>query len=168
MRTPRNQSKGPGLCRLFLLWALVGVCALSCSLLNRMRADFQELIETFTDPDEGIWNTLEGGPITCNPTTARPGGDLEMKSEYSVRPSGGARTITVRERWAVKREGKVLSTLKEDQKSLERGKYVVSGRMSVPRDAVPGPYTVEHRVEVCPPQEACLFVAQECSFEVVR
>ncbi|MBC7360300.1 MAG: hypothetical protein H5U10_17370 [Desulfacinum sp.] len=93
-----------------------------------------------------------------------------MVSEYSVRPSGLAETMTVRETWNLKRGGRVLYTLKEETKSLEKGTYLVQGRLVLPGDTLPGTYRIEHKVETRPRQEktATVHVTQECTFRVVR
>lgn len=152
-----------------LMGTLFGGCAVSDKLAARFMEDFQELKRTLKNPEDASWENLKTVTIRCLPETVRPGEEIKMESEYSVRPSGLAETMTVRETWNLKREGQILYTLKKETKSLEKGTYQVQGRLVLPRDILPGSYNIEHKVETCPFPEktATVHVTQECTFRVV-
>lgn len=170
MRALNQGSHRASLLALFVSGTLLWGCAMSDKLAARFLEDFQELKRTLKNPEDSSWEDLKAGTITCVPETVPVGGEIKMESAYSVRPSGWAESITVREVWNLKQRGKVLHTLKDEEKIREKGTFQVRGRLVLPPNILPGPYSIEHRIETCPSPEktSCVYVAQECSFQVAR
>lgn len=168
MRTRSQTICFCGLAGLVIL-ALVSLgCTTAHVMLDRFMSDFRELTKSWKAPPEGSQETLKIESITCEPKQIKPGKELEVLVEYSVRPPETRKALRIREEWVLKRGEMEISTLAKDEKERERGTYQIGGRIQVPKSVQQGKYTIEQKIETCPSDgtQDCLNDVMACAFEV--
>ncbi|WP_448383656.1 hypothetical protein [Desulfosoma sp.] len=145
-------------------------CSTADMLVDRFIQDLKELRSGRKPLAEDTGKTLDIESMTCQPSRMKPGHELDVLVQYSVRPPKPLNTLQIREQWILKRNEKQIGILAEEVNDRERGTYQIGGKIVVPKRLAEGSYTVEHKLETCPPGENqnCLYAAQKCGFEVYK
>ena len=81
------------------------------------------------------------------PETVRAGGSVNISTDYSVLLPPGQSTANVTESWVLKKDGKLLYSLPAKTATRSAGGWEADGVISVPGNAPPGTYVIEHRVK---------------------
>jgi hypothetical protein len=82
------------------------------------------------------------------PQTVSRGQMVIAKTDYSVVTPPGSATVRVDESWVLKKDGKVITTIKSDPQQRDAAGWKTEGGFTIPADAAPGTYIVEHKVTV--------------------
>lgn len=85
---------------------------------------------------------------STSPKTVSKGQLVVAKTDYSVVTPSGTSGVNVDESWSLKKDGKVLATVKSDPQQRVGGGWNTEAGFPVPETAEPGTYIVEHRVKV--------------------
>jgi len=81
------------------------------------------------------------------PETVRPGGSVNVSTDYSVLLPPGTSSAGVTESWVLKKDGKVLSNLPSKTATRSAGGWEADAVITVPSNAPAGTYVIEHRVK---------------------
>jgi hypothetical protein len=132
-------------------WAAVKVQQYNAAQARTSEADLRRYRKS--DPDFYGLNApvtssaVKIRSVKASPATVSPGALVVVKTDYSVVTPAGAGDATVNESWALKKDGKTLTTVKSDPQHRTSGGWGTEAGFPVPADAEPGTYVVEHRVK---------------------
>ena len=82
-----------------------------------------------------------------SPRSVRAGQPVNIATDYSVMLPASASTALVTESWALKKDGKVVTHLPEKSTSRSAGGWEAQAEITIPPDAPPGTYVIEHSVK---------------------
>ncbi len=85
---------------------------------------------------------------STSPKTVSKGQMVLAKTDYSVVTPSGTADVKVDETWSLKKDGKLLTTVKSDPQQRSSGGWNTEAGFPVPDTAAPGTYIVEHTVKV--------------------
>jgi hypothetical protein len=85
---------------------------------------------------------------STSPKTVSKGQMVLAKTDYSVVTPSGVTDVKVDETWSLKKDGKLLTTVKSDPQQRSSGGWNTEAGFPVPDTAAPGTYIVEHTVKV--------------------
>lgn len=85
---------------------------------------------------------------STTPRTVGKGQMVVAKTDYSVVTPEGASAVSVDESWSLKKDGKLLATVKSDPQQRAGGGWNTEAGFPVPETAESGTYIVEHLVKV--------------------
>ena len=85
---------------------------------------------------------------STSPKTVSNGQMVIAKTDYSVVTPSQTSGVSVDESWSLKKDGKVLTTVKSDPQQRGGGGWNTEAGFPVPETAEAGTYIVEHRVKV--------------------
>lgn len=85
---------------------------------------------------------------STSPKTVSKGQMVLAKTDYSVVTPANAGSVRVDESWSLKKDGKLITTVKSDPQQRYGGGWNTEAGFPVPADAAPGTYIVEHSVAV--------------------
>lgn len=107
-----------------------------------------------TDPDfYGLSTPVTSSAVkirdaSTSPRTVSRGQMVLAKTDYSVVTPSDAAGVSVNESWSLKKDGKVLTTVRSDPQQRSSGGWNTEAGFPVPDSAAPGTYIVEHTVKV--------------------
>jgi len=86
----------------------------------------------------------------ASPATVRPGDTVQVTTDYSLMMPQALATqgTDVKESLALKKDGKVLFSTPPQTTRRGVGGWVAPAQIPIPKNAQPGTYVVEHKVEV--------------------
>jgi hypothetical protein len=96
-------------------------------------------------PEQGI--VLKVGRGTVEPAMLRPGAEVNLRVTYTVLAPRDAKPLTVKEQRTVRYGNQDLRRLEKDV-TVSAGTYSSEYRLTVPRDAAEGSYSVTTIVEI--------------------
>lgn len=85
---------------------------------------------------------------STSPKTVKRGQMVLAKTDYSVVTPPSSSAVSVDESWSLKKDGKVLTTVKSDPQQRVGGGWDTEAGFPVPETAETGTYIVEHKVKV--------------------
>ena len=95
-------------------------------------------------PDSVQVKILKG---TSYPQSARPGERIKISTDYSIDIPPYMNDTYVKESWVLKKDGQYLTNLPPQSKPRTAGGWNVNATIDLPKEAEPGTYIIEHRVE---------------------
>lgn len=81
------------------------------------------------------------------PKTVKAGDSVKIVTDYSLVLPRGETSTTVKESWALKKDGKVVMNMEPQRNSRESGGWAANAEIPIPSSAAAGTYVVVHRVE---------------------
>jgi len=95
-------------------------------------------------PDSPVVKIQRG---TCSPKEVRPGDKVTINTDYSLQLPAAAQNAEVTESLILKKDGKKLTDLPPKNLQYGSGGYLSEAVITIPSDAKPGTYVIEHRVQ---------------------
>lgn len=84
---------------------------------------------------------------SASPETVSPGQQVSTYSDYSLALPSAQKEESVTETWVLKKDGQELFKSPPQQTKRSPGGYAVTAAISIPKDASPGTYVVETKVQ---------------------
>ncbi|HTO99843.1 MAG TPA: hypothetical protein VMJ64_00610 [Anaerolineales bacterium] len=84
---------------------------------------------------------------TATPNTVRPGETVRVATDYSVILPQNMQSAPVSEGWTLKKDGKVLADLPQQNNQRTSGGWSADASIPIPTNAQPGTYVIEHKVQ---------------------
>ncbi len=84
---------------------------------------------------------------TSTPNMVKPGDSVKLFTDYSVQLPANMSSTPVSESWTLKKDGKVLAELPAQNNQRTSGGWNADATVPVPKDAAPGTYVIEHKVQ---------------------
>ena len=82
-----------------------------------------------------------------SPSQLGPGGQIQVATNYSVLLPQSMMAAEVDESWIVKKDGKVLMELPPQHVKRTGGGWQTNASFAIPKNAAPGTYVIEHKVQ---------------------
>ncbi|MGH8478664.1 MAG: hypothetical protein ACREXK_03555 [Gammaproteobacteria bacterium] len=97
-----------------------------------------------------IANKVQIRKGTATPSTVTPGSKVQIDTDYSLLmpPGTAAQGADVQESFTLKKDGKVLTNSAPKTFRRASGGWVATNKLPIPRNAEPGTYVVETKVQV--------------------
>jgi len=114
------------------------------SLQTRSAEDDQKIYGVTENVSDTLVKIRRGSSF---PETVRPGGTVDIVTDYSVIAPEGTSEVEVAESWKLKKDGKQLTALGPQRSKRTLGGWAAKAQINIPKDAAPGTYVIEHRVE---------------------
>ena len=100
---------------------------------------------------------------TSTPHRVKPGKTVKLSTDYSVTLPQNMQSTAVKESWVLKKDGEVLADLPSQDSQRSSGGWAADATIPIPRDAVPGTYVIDHKV-----QAGASYDTDESTFVVSR
>jgi len=84
---------------------------------------------------------------SSSPAQIRAGEQVRVVTDYSVMLPQGMTEADVNESWVLKKDGKVLSEIPQQQVKRIGGGWEAIASIAIPSNAQPGTYVIEHKVQ---------------------
>jgi len=84
---------------------------------------------------------------TSAPATVRPGSTVNVVTDYSLMTPKAMSGTNVEESWVLKKDGKVLGNIPPQRNYRAAGGWSAESGITIPRNAQPGTYVIEHKVQ---------------------
>jgi hypothetical protein len=84
---------------------------------------------------------------SASPKVVKAGSKVKLSTRYSVFLPKTASSVSVSEGWALKKDGKEIMTIPAEPTNRTAGGWEAGGSISMPKDAPPGTYVIEHVVK---------------------
>ncbi|AGA89675.1 hypothetical protein Thimo_0839 [Thioflavicoccus mobilis 8321] len=84
--------------------------------------------------------------ISLAPDHVRPGDTIEITMQYRVTPPPGTAEVAVTESWSLRDGNREVASCHPASEERAPSDWVTRATLHVPRDAIPGPYAILHRV----------------------
>jgi hypothetical protein len=97
--------------------------------------------------EEGSANVVKIRKGSANPKKIKRGGTVNVTTDYSVMTPQGIQSVEVEETTVLKKDGQIISTVSQQREQREAGGWTALGSLPVPRDAQPGTYVIEHKIQ---------------------
>lgn len=81
------------------------------------------------------------------PKTVKAGDTVKLATDYSLMLPKGESATTVKESWALKKDGKPVVSMEPQRNKREAGGWAADAEVTIPANVAPGTYVVVHRVE---------------------
>lgn len=81
------------------------------------------------------------------PKTVKAGDTVKLATDYSLMLPKGEASTTVKESWALKKDGKLMTPFEPQRNKREAGGWAAEAEVTIPPNVAPGTYVVVHRVE---------------------
>lgn len=81
------------------------------------------------------------------PKSVRPGGSVNLATDYSVQLPNTMAATLVAESWTLKKDGQVLADLPAKTSQRTAGGWAANATIPIPGNATPGTYVIEHKVQ---------------------
>lgn len=136
--------------------ALTGVAAVTIAQYSSRQSRDAEADEAaYKKEDPAFYGLAEanGAPVikirtaSAAPETVKPGEMVSVSTDYSLAVPKSMTTAPVSASWLLKKDGKPMREYKGQLQQSTGGGLISSGKISIPPDAEPGTYVVEHRVK---------------------
>ncbi len=83
----------------------------------------------------------------ATPARVQPGGRVAVTTDYSLMVPAGVPTAEVAESWTLSKDGVTKFTAPPQRNKRAAGGYAVDAAIPIPKDAEPGTYVVETKVQ---------------------
>jgi hypothetical protein len=84
---------------------------------------------------------------STSPSRVAPGSEVKIATDYSLVLPEGVREADVQESWTLMKDGKKLTEIPPQRLKRTGGGWQADAGIAVPKDARPGTYVVEHKVQ---------------------
>lgn len=108
----------------------------------RADPDFYGLNKAVTSPAVRIRKA------SSSPTKVKQGGSLLLNTDYSVVMPSGMNEAKVKHSWTLTKDGRRLSSVDSPTETRTAGGWNSKAEITIPDQAEPGTYYVEHRVKI--------------------
>jgi len=100
----------------------------------------------------GLAKSVDTAQVKLNkglskPSPVKPGGSVNLSTDYSVQLPANMQTTSVSESWTLKKDGKVLADLPPQTNQRTSGGWNADATVPIPSGAAPGTYVIEHKVQ---------------------
>ena len=100
----------------------------------------------------GLAKSVDTAQVKLNkgisrPNSVKPGGSVNLSTDYSVQLPANTQTTAVSESWTLKKDGKVLADLPPQTNQRTSGGWIADATVPIPSSAAPGTYVIEHKVQ---------------------
>jgi uncharacterized protein YcfJ len=84
---------------------------------------------------------------TSKPSPVKPGGTVNLSTDYSLQLPANTPSTAVSESWTLKKDGKVIADLPPQTNQRTSGGWNADAAIPIPSSASPGTYVIEHKLK---------------------
>ncbi|MBS4052595.1 MAG: hypothetical protein KGZ69_15545 [Methylomonas sp.] len=100
----------------------------------------------------GLAKSVDTAQVKINktsstPSPVRPGGSVQISTDYSIRLPSTETVSPVSESWTLKKDGQVLAALPQQESQRASGGWNANAVIPIPSGAANGTYVIEHKVQ---------------------
>ncbi|MGH8611826.1 MAG: hypothetical protein ACREYF_07220 [Gammaproteobacteria bacterium] len=137
-------------------WAgggVAGACALGVLAANQSRsaaddrAAYSQKEPTFYGLRPGDPERVKMRDWSSSPREVKRGGRVDVVSDYSLITPPDKQSVEVKETWILKKGTQKLLEINATPEQRTAGGWQAKGHFDVPKDAEPGTYVVEHKIQ---------------------